>query len=400
MNCLLCPRACGADREKTLGFCGMPAQMRIGRACRHIWEEPPISGSRGSGTVFFSGCSLKCVYCQNYSLSRGEGVPAVYLSLDGVNVRADVQSAADVVKELSGDAFALPELSVDTDALLAKLLSVDLASMISSSEEGVTLAAGRLLSALGVSLDVGDVTLSETASGVRVQALGASVSLAPAQSFTLDENDYADYTDVVPWLSALTQLLSSQALRAEVSYETEEVVVGGELLLDVASLAVTGEVSLSYAGAEKTVSFAYLPESGVYVAVDGIKGRVPRAALSDLLSELLPAGGGDAKDLLARRFALDLSQAGLVLYIEIIDKALRSRIILHFIIAALITDIQTVIPDKRSHRFCGTAFICKDIRQDFLITVTEPGSFKLHSKSYIVDTFLCLAIFHQLHFSF
>ena len=75
MNCLLCPRACGADREKTLGFCGMPAQMRIGRACRHIWEEPPISGSRGSGTVFFSGCSLKCVYCQNYSLSRGEGVP-------------------------------------------------------------------------------------------------------------------------------------------------------------------------------------------------------------------------------------------------------------------------------------------------------------------------------------
>ena len=240
---------------------------------------------------------------------RGEGVPVVYLSLDGVNVRADVQSAADVVKELIGDAFALPELSVDTDALLAKLLSVDLASMISSSEEGVTLAAGRLLSALGISLDVGDVTLSETASGVRVQALGASVSLAPAQSFTLDENDYADYTDVVPWLSALTQLLSSQALRAEVSYETEEVVVGGELLLDVASLAVTGEVSLSYAGAEKTVSFAYLPEGGVYVAVDGIKGRVPRAALSDLLSELLPAGGGDAKDLLARLFALDLSQA-------------------------------------------------------------------------------------------
>lgn len=75
MNCLLCPRACGADREKTVGFCGMSAQMRIGRACRHIWEEPPISGSRGSGTVFFSGCSLKCVYCQNYSLSRGEGVP-------------------------------------------------------------------------------------------------------------------------------------------------------------------------------------------------------------------------------------------------------------------------------------------------------------------------------------
>ena len=73
MNCRLCPRDCGADRALVTGVCGMPWSVKIGRACRHIWEEPPISGTRGSGTIFFSGCSLKCAYCQNYALSRGQG---------------------------------------------------------------------------------------------------------------------------------------------------------------------------------------------------------------------------------------------------------------------------------------------------------------------------------------
>lgn len=74
MNCRLCPRECGADRSESAGVCGVPQTVMIGRACRHIWEEPPISGTRGSGTVFFSGCPLKCVYCQNFALSRGQGV--------------------------------------------------------------------------------------------------------------------------------------------------------------------------------------------------------------------------------------------------------------------------------------------------------------------------------------
>lgn len=71
MECRLCPRNCGADREKQAGYCGAGAEMKVGRICRHAWEEPPVSGTRGSGTVFFAGCSLRCVYCQNYSLSRG-----------------------------------------------------------------------------------------------------------------------------------------------------------------------------------------------------------------------------------------------------------------------------------------------------------------------------------------
>ncbi len=71
-NCNLCPRECNIERKlgKT-GFCGVPAgKVVAARAALHMWEEPCISGEEGSGTVFFSGCTLRCVYCQNYDIAR------------------------------------------------------------------------------------------------------------------------------------------------------------------------------------------------------------------------------------------------------------------------------------------------------------------------------------------
>lgn len=72
MICRLCPRNCGAERTETegKGVCGVPAVPVLARAALHRWEEPPISGTRGSGTIFFSGCSLKCAFCQNEQISR------------------------------------------------------------------------------------------------------------------------------------------------------------------------------------------------------------------------------------------------------------------------------------------------------------------------------------------
>ena len=67
--CRDCPRNCGVPRGS--GFCGMPDEIRIARAAPHYGEEPCISGTRGSGTVFFSGCNLRCVFCQNYDISTG-----------------------------------------------------------------------------------------------------------------------------------------------------------------------------------------------------------------------------------------------------------------------------------------------------------------------------------------
>ena len=69
LNCKLCPRKCGADRTKQQGSCGGGANLRVARAALHLWEEPCISGTNGSGTVFFSGCPLQCCFCQNYQVS-------------------------------------------------------------------------------------------------------------------------------------------------------------------------------------------------------------------------------------------------------------------------------------------------------------------------------------------
>ena len=72
MICRLCPRNCAALRTETqgAGLCRMPEGPVVARAALHMWEEPPISGSRGSGTIFFSGCSLGCVFCQNEKISH------------------------------------------------------------------------------------------------------------------------------------------------------------------------------------------------------------------------------------------------------------------------------------------------------------------------------------------
>ncbi|MBQ1246156.1 MAG: radical SAM protein [Clostridia bacterium] len=76
-GCTMCPRACHVDRSGgDRGVCRMPSDICVSRIAPHMWEEPPISGTRGSGTIFFSGCNLGCIYCQNRRISRTErGTP-------------------------------------------------------------------------------------------------------------------------------------------------------------------------------------------------------------------------------------------------------------------------------------------------------------------------------------
>ena len=70
MICNQCPRRCNVDRENALGYCKAPNAYKLARASLHFWEEPCISGKSGSGAVFFSGCNLGCVFCQNYEISH------------------------------------------------------------------------------------------------------------------------------------------------------------------------------------------------------------------------------------------------------------------------------------------------------------------------------------------
>ena len=88
-TCTLCPRGCGVDRREVRGFCGESDVVRIGRVALHPWEEPPISGTRGSGTIFFSGCTLRCAFCQNRAISR-----------DGVGGEITTRRLADLMLEL------------------------------------------------------------------------------------------------------------------------------------------------------------------------------------------------------------------------------------------------------------------------------------------------------------
>ncbi len=85
-GCMLCPRKCGVDRaEGKLGACHTGADILVARAAPHRFEEPPISGENGSGTIFFAGCSLGCIFCQNKEISRGNaGKPTTEKELEAL----------------------------------------------------------------------------------------------------------------------------------------------------------------------------------------------------------------------------------------------------------------------------------------------------------------------------
>ena len=92
-ECYLCPRMCGADRDAgETGVCGMGALPLVSRSGLHFYEEPPISGDRGSGTVFFCGCNLKCVFCQNKAISRGDATGEVMGAERLASLMLDIQA--------------------------------------------------------------------------------------------------------------------------------------------------------------------------------------------------------------------------------------------------------------------------------------------------------------------
>lgn len=97
LNCTLCPRKCGINRAERTGFCGETNALSVTRAALHMWEEPPISGTNGSGTVFFRGCNLKCIYCQNYSIAHNEGGKIISVSaLSDAFLRLQAQNAHNI----------------------------------------------------------------------------------------------------------------------------------------------------------------------------------------------------------------------------------------------------------------------------------------------------------------
>lgn len=122
--CNLCPRGCGVDRDKSRGLCGMSNTVKAARAALHFYEEPCISGKNGSGTIFFSGCSLKCCFCQNYQISdegfgkeiSNERLSDVFLELQDkgahninlVNPTHFTPQIIEALKAVKGDKLKIP----------------------------------------------------------------------------------------------------------------------------------------------------------------------------------------------------------------------------------------------------------------------------------------------------
>lgn len=146
-DCSLCPRRCHVNREKGKGACHVGAGLILSRAALHMWEEPCISGEKGSGAVFFSGCSLGCVFCQNYEISGGkagmevstERLVEIFFELkeQGANninlVTADhyILQVCEAIKRAKARGFDLPVVyncsgyeNVDTLRLLEGLVDV------------------------------------------------------------------------------------------------------------------------------------------------------------------------------------------------------------------------------------------------------------------------------------
>ena len=98
LSCKLCPRECGINRnDGHTGFCGQTALIKAGRASLHFWEEPCICDENGSGAVFFSGCSLRCSYCQNFELSRGkQGIEVSEEKLAEIYIRLQEEGANNI----------------------------------------------------------------------------------------------------------------------------------------------------------------------------------------------------------------------------------------------------------------------------------------------------------------
>lgn len=97
-NCTLCPRNCHADRlNGQTGYCGQTNELKAARAALHMWEEPCISGQTGSGTVFFSGCNMGCVYCQNHTISKGNSGKTISIQrLSEIFMELQAQNACNI----------------------------------------------------------------------------------------------------------------------------------------------------------------------------------------------------------------------------------------------------------------------------------------------------------------
>lgn len=138
-NCILCPRECRINREDgKWGYCGMDSKIYAARAALHMWEEPCISGEKGSGAVFFSGCGLRCIFCQNREIAIGKSGKEISVEkLGEIFLNLEKQGAANI--NLVTGAHYVPQIIEALEIAKGKGLSVPIVYNSSGYEKVETL---------------------------------------------------------------------------------------------------------------------------------------------------------------------------------------------------------------------------------------------------------------------
>ncbi|WP_028129656.1 Fe-S protein [Selenomonas sp. AE3005] len=139
-NCNLCPRRCGVNRTKRVGFCGAGEKVRIALVSLHQWEEPCLVGAKGAGTVFFSYCSLRCIYCQNHAISHGgQGVEVTTERLAEIFLEQQARGAATL--DLVTPTHYVPQIITALDMAKARGLTLPVVYNSSAYENVETIEA-------------------------------------------------------------------------------------------------------------------------------------------------------------------------------------------------------------------------------------------------------------------
>ncbi len=137
-DCKLCPRNCGVNRNKKIGFCGATGKVRVALVSLHKWEEPCLTGKNGAGTIFFSHCNLKCVYCQNFKISSENFGKEISLErLTDIFLEQQTRGATNI--ELVTPTHYVPQICVALDAAKTRRLKIPVVYNTNAYEEISTL---------------------------------------------------------------------------------------------------------------------------------------------------------------------------------------------------------------------------------------------------------------------
>ncbi len=230
----------------------------------------------------------------------------IYLSIDGLKISAKVDEAIALV----GQFMEIPESDGESKDLLKEILTLNFSELVQLSEENDTLTAAvngtMLLNLFGLDFDLGTATVKVSEGKVDVEVLGAQISITAGKPFDVDTTGYID---IVKYAATVIEMIQGGILRADVSYETENLVVAGVVDFEIASLTAKAKLILTYKEVSKTAEIIY-KENAIYLTLDGLKisAKVDEAvALVEQFMEI-PESDGESKDLLKEILSLDFGE--------------------------------------------------------------------------------------------